>query len=83
MQSTPDITATVIYKWIAHLVCCMSKIHMLLALPNKEAVIVATAVNRWICIYGAMDILQSDNGSEFKRVCLELVKSFGVRLIKG
>ncbi len=83
MRSTPDITTTVIYKWIAHLVCCMSKIRMLLALPNKEAVTVATAVNRWICIYGAMDILQSDNGSEFKGVCLELVKSFGVRVING
>lgn len=41
------------------------------------------AVNRWICIFGAMDILQSDNGSEFKGVCLELVKSFGVRVING
>lgn len=30
-----------------------------------------------------MDILQSDNGSEFKGVCLELVKSFGVRVING
>ena len=57
MRSTPNITPTVIYKWIAHLVYCMSKIRMLLALPNKKAVTVATAVNRWICIYGAMDIL--------------------------
>lgn len=30
-----------------------------------------------------MDILQSDNGSEFKGVCLELVKSFGIRVING
>ena len=30
-----------------------------------------------------MDILQSDNGSEFKGVCLELMKSFGVRIING
>lgn len=30
-----------------------------------------------------MDILQSDNRSEFKGVCLELVKSFGVRVING
>ena len=30
-----------------------------------------------------MDILQSDNGSEFKRVFLELVKSFVVRVING
>ena len=45
MRPTPDITTTVIYKWIVHLVCCMSKIRMLLALPNKEAITVATAVN--------------------------------------
>ncbi len=46
IQSTADITTTVIFKQIAHLVCCMSKISILLALPNKEAVTVATAVNR-------------------------------------
>ena len=28
-----------------------------------------------------MDILQSDNGSEFQGVCLELMKSFGVHVI--
>lgn len=61
----------------------MSKIRMLLVLPNKEAVTVATAVNQWICIYGAMNILQSDNGFEFKEVCLKLVKSFGVHVING
>ncbi len=81
MRSTTVITTNVIFKWIAHLVCYMSKIRILLALPNKEAVTVATEVNQWICIYGAMDILQSDNGSEFKEVCLELVKSFGVCVI--
>lgn len=30
-----------------------------------------------------MDILQSDNGSKFKGVCLELVISFGVHVING
>lgn len=56
---------------------------MLLVLPNKEAVTVASAVNQWICIFDAMDILQSDNSSEFKGVCLELVKSFGIHLINS
>ena len=83
MRSTPDITPNGTYKWIAYLVCCMSKVRMLFALPNKEAATVAQVVNRWICIFGAMDILQSDNGSEFKEVCLELVKNFGVRVING
>lgn len=83
IRSTSDIIANGTYKWIAHLVCCMSKVRMLFALPNKEAATVAQAVNRWICIFGAMDILQSDNGSKFKGVCLELVKSFGVCIING
>ena len=61
----------------------MSQIRILLVLPNKEAVIVATTVNRWVCIYGAMDILQSDNCCEFKGVCLELMKSFGVCIRNG
>lgn len=42
MRSTPDITTNVIFKWIAHLVFYMSKIRILLALPNKEAVTVAS-----------------------------------------
>ncbi len=56
---------------------------ILLALTNKEALTVATIVNQWNCNYGAIDILHSDNGSEFKEVCLELLKSFGVRVING
>lgn len=83
MRLTPDIITTVIFKWIAYLVCCMSKIRMLFALPNKKAVIVVNTVNQWICIYDAMDILQFDNGSEFKGVCFELVKSFDVHVING
>lgn len=59
----------------------MFKVRMLFALPNKEAATVAQAINQRICIFGTMDILQSDNASEFKGVCLELVKSFGVRVI--
>lgn len=61
----------------------MSKIQMLLALLNKEAVTVASTVNQWILVFGAIDILQSDNGSEFKGVCLELVKRFVVRVMNG
>lgn len=45
MRSTPDVTPNGTYKWIAHLVCCMPKVRMLFALPNKEAAIVAQAIN--------------------------------------
>lgn len=30
-----------------------------------------------------MEILQSDNGTEFKGICLELVKRYGVKVING
>lgn len=83
MQSKLNIITTIIFKWIAYLVYCIFKIHILFALPNKKTVIVATIVNQWIYIYGAMDILWFDNSSEFKGVCLELVKSFGIRIING
>ena len=46
IRSSRDITTTAIFKYIAHFVCYMSKIRILLVLPNKEAVIIATAVSR-------------------------------------
>lgn len=57
MQSIRNIITIVIYKWIAHLIYCMSKIHMLLILSNTEVVIIAIVINQKICIYGAIDIL--------------------------
>lgn len=62
MRSTPDEK----YKWICHMVCHFSKIRMMVAMENKEAATVARVVHPWICTYAIMDILQSDNGTEFK-----------------
>ena len=61
----------------------MSKQRMLAALEDKEAFTVSRVVHRWICIYGVMDILQSDNGSEFKGVYFALATNFGARVING
>lgn len=61
----------------------MSKQRMLAAMENKEALAVSQIVHRWIRINGVMDILQSDNGSEFKGVCLALATNFGVHIING
>lgn len=36
MRSTPDVTPNGTYKWIAHLVCCMSKVSMLFALAKER-----------------------------------------------
>ena len=70
-------------KWIAHLEDHMSKLHMIVAIPNKEAVTVARVLHQWITAYGIPDILQSDNGTEFKGVCLELAKNHGIKIING
>ena len=56
---------------------------MLAAMKNKEVITVSRVVHRWICIYGVIDILQSDNGSKFKGVCLALATNFGTRVING
>lgn len=61
----------------------MSKQRMLAAMENKEAFTGSQVVHGWICIYGVIDILQSDNGSEFKGVCLALATNFDTRVING
>ena len=61
----------------------MSKQQMLAAMENKEAITVSQVVHRLICIYGVMDILQSNNGSEFKGVFLALATNFGILVING
>lgn len=83
MRSTPDVTTSGIFLWICHILCHFCKIRMLIALVNKEATTVARAIHRWICTFGVMKILQPDNGGEFKSVCLELARRFGVLVING
>ncbi len=80
MRSTSDITFSNTFFRIAHLVDHMSKQRMLAAMKNKEAITISRVVHRWIYIYSVMDILQSDNGSEFKGVCLTLATNFSTRV---
>ena len=44
--------------------------------PNKEAITVATAIfEHWVCVFGPMSAVHSDNGSEFiSSVTQELFK---------
>ena len=81
MRSTPDISLSGTFIWIAHLVDHISKQQMLTAMENKETIKVSRVVYRWIFIYGVMDILQSDNGSDFTRVFLALATNFDTRVI--
>ena len=39
---------------------------VLVPLPDKQALIVATAIfEHWVCVFGPMSAVHSDNGSEF------------------
>ncbi len=61
----------------------MSKQQMLAAMKNKKAITVSWVVHKWFGIYGVMGILQSDNGSKFKKVYLTLETNFDTRVING
>ena len=60
-----------------------SKFHMLFAMKNKEAATVARKIHHWIVILGIFEILQSDNGTEFKDICLELMRRYGIKVINS
>ena len=79
MTSTPDGK----YVWICHMEDHFSKFHMLFAMKDKEAPTVARCMHHWIAVLGIFEILQSDNGSEFKGICLELMRRYGVKVING
>ena len=79
MKSTPDGE----YVWICHMEDHFSKYHMLFPMKNKEAATVAREIHHWLAFLGIFEILQSDNGTEFKGICLELMKQYGVRVING
>ena len=60
-----------------------SKFHMLFGMKDKEAPSVAYNIHHWIAVLGIFEILQSDNGTEFKGTCLELMRRYGVKVING
>ena len=79
MTSTPDGE----YVWICHMEDHFSKFHMLFAMKDKEAPTLARCMHHWIAVLGIFEILQSDNESEFKGICLELMRRYGVKVING
>ena len=58
-----------------------SKFHMLCFMINKKALIIAQKIHHWVAVLGVFEILQSDNDSEFKDVCLELMRRYGIKVI--
>jgi len=68
-------------QWILHIKDHFSKYSFLYALPDKTTAGVAKCVAQWLGIVGIPQILQCDNGKEFKGVLLILLKKYGVKII--
>ena len=62
------------FKWIMHIKDHVSKFSALFAQTSKEASECATSLSVFIRVMGRPEICQSDNGREFKRVLLILLK---------
>ena len=71
------------YKWILHIKDHFSKWSSLFPLKSKSAEEVAGLIATWIGCYGVPEILQCDNGREFKGVLLVLLKRHGIKVKNG
>ena len=71
------------FAWICHLKCHFSKFSVLYAMINKEASSVAKCLESYIMHFGVPDIIQCDNGREFKGAALILLKNHGIKVING
>ena len=71
------------FVWICHMKVHFSKFHMLFPMTNKEAPTVARKIHHWVAVLGVFEVLQSDNGSELKGACLELMRRYGIKVING
>lgn len=70
-------------KWICHLKDHFSKWCYLAAMEDKTADSVAVVLTHWIQHYGPPDILQSDNGSEFKGAVELLARAWDIKIKHG
>ena len=71
------------FKWICHIKDHFSKFSALYACKSKTASEVADCLANFLMFCGEPELIQMDNGSEFKGVCLMLIKRFGIRVING
>lgn len=66
-----------------HILDHFSKFLSVIALETNKAVEVADAIAKWIGHFEPPEILQCDNGREFKGVLLILLKKYGVKVVNG
>jgi len=71
------------YKWILHVKDHFSKISVLYALKNKTAEAVAKKLELYFRHYGALQIVQCDNGREFKGAVYILLRLCGIAIVHG
>ena len=69
--------------WIAHFKDCKSKYSVLMAMDNNKAFTIAACIDLYIRFLGCPDIVQRDNGREFKGTCLILFRKHGIRVVNG
>ena len=79
MSSTPAKH----FKWILHIKDHWSKYSQLYALPTKESIGIANCLESFIQHHDIPEIIQADNGREFKGAVLILSKRLGIQIING
>jgi hypothetical protein len=71
------------YAWILHIKDHFSKFCMLFALHSKHAEPIAKCIAIFIEAFFPMEILQCDNGEEFKGALLILLRQYGIKIVHG
>ena len=72
------------YKFVLHSIDHFTRFSILRPLKTKEAAGVAAELRSIWCLFGAPDILQSDNGGEFNNAAIDaLCKQFNVNKLNG
>ena len=71
------------FKWIIHMKDHWSKLCMLMPSTSKRADEIAQYITDWIYVYGPPEMLQSDNGGEFKGAVETILKSYGIKIKHG
>ena len=83
MQSMPVTIGTNTYKYIMSVIDIFSRFVFLRPLKSKESAEVAENLQRIYNEHGPPEILQSDQGTEFKGVVKTLCEALNVRIIKS
>ena len=71
------------YCWILHIRDHFSKFSAAFAMKSKRSREVAEKLLIWISLFGPPQILQCDNGREFRGAVIILIKFHGIQLING